>query len=63
MIRCDIGPEQISEILAEWARVQAIELAFIQPGNPKQNAYVERYNRTVKYDWLAHHLFLSISEV
>ena len=30
---------------------------------PQQNAYVERYNRTVRYDWLAHHLFDSIDEV
>ena len=29
----------------------------------QQNAYVERYNRTVRYDWLAHHLFDSIDEV
>jgi putative transposase len=36
---------------------------FIQPGNPQQNAYVERYNRTVRYDWLAHYLFDSIEEV
>ena len=57
VIRCDNGPESISESLAEWARNHGIEIAFIQPGNPQQNAYVERYNRTVRYDWLAHHLF------
>jgi putative transposase len=36
---------------------------FIQPGKPQQNAYVELYNRTVRYDWLAHYLFDSTEEV
>lgn len=62
-IRCDNGPEYISEITSRWAKKHHIELNFIQPGNPQQNAYVERYNRTVRYDWLAHHLFDSIDEV
>lgn len=62
-IRCDNGPEYISGKLAEWASQRAITLAFIQPGNPQQNAYVERYNRTVRYDWLGQHLFGSIEEV
>ncbi|MFJ2455924.1 integrase core domain-containing protein [Pseudomonas protegens] len=35
----------------------------LQPGNPQQNAYVERYNCTVCYDWLGHYLFESIAEV
>lgn len=34
-----------------------------KPGNPQQNVYVERYNRTVRYDWLGHYLFESIGEV
>tara|TARA_R110000751_G_scaffold297742_1_gene407405 strand:- start:1335 stop:2135 length:801 start_codon:yes stop_codon:yes gene_type:complete len=62
-IRCDNGPEYISAALAAWAEKQSITLVFIQPGNPQQNAYIERYNRTVRYDWLAHYLFHSIEEV
>jgi len=62
-IRCDNGPEYISGLLAAWAETKGIELAFIQPGNPQQNAYVERYNRTVRYDWLNQFLFSSIEEV
>jgi putative transposase len=62
-IRCDNGPEYISGVLAEWAEEHRINLEFIQPGNPQQNAYVERYNRTVRYDWLEQYLFSSIAEV
>ena len=62
-IRSDSGPEFVSTKLAEWAEKRGIRLDFIQPGNPQQNAYVERYNRTVRYDWLGHYLFESIAEV
>ncbi|EFH2761920.1 IS3 family transposase, partial [Escherichia coli] len=62
-IRSDNGPEYISALLAEWAAKHDVELKFIQPGNPQQNAYVERYNRTVRYDWLNQYLFSSIAEV
>src|SRR5690606_4189208 len=61
-LRCDNGPEYISSQLGKWAEENRIELVFIQPGNPQQNAYVERYNRTVRYDWLGQYLFSSISE-
>ena len=62
-IRCDNGPEYASGQLARWAQRRGIELAFIQPGKPQQNAYVERFNRTVRYDWLNQHLFDGINEV
>jgi putative transposase len=61
-IRCDNGPEYISHALATWAKKHGIALMFIQPGSPQQNAYVERYNRTVRYDWLNQHMFMSIDE-
>jgi putative transposase len=62
-IRCDNGPEYISAVTAAWAEKRGIRIEFIQPGQPQQNVYVERYNRTVRYDWLAHHLFESLDEI
>jgi putative transposase len=62
-IRCDNGPEYVSHLLAKWAEKHQVKLLFIQPGNPQQNAYIERYNRTVRYDWLNQHLFSTIEQV
>jgi putative transposase len=62
-IRCDNGSEYISATLAASAERQDITRVFVQPGNPQQNAYIERDNRTVRYDWLAQYLFHSIEEV
>ncbi len=60
-IRCDNGPEYIWGQLMNWAKQRRITLQYIQPGKPQQNAYVERYNRTVRHEWLDQHLFQSIS--
>ena len=59
-IRCDNGPEYISETLIAWANKKEITLIYIQPGKPTQNAYVERFNRTVRHEWLDMHQFESI---
>ena len=61
VLRCDNGPEYISGTLAKWALLNDIKLAFIQSGNPQQNAYVERYNRTVRHEWLEMHELTSIN--
>jgi putative transposase len=46
-----------------WTQIHGIRIDHIQPGKPQQNAYVERFNRTVRYDWLAQYLFDSLAEV
>lgn len=62
-IRVDNGPEYVSATLSDWAAGKGIALNYIQPGKPQQNAYVERYNRTVRHEWLDLYLFETIEEV
>lgn len=62
-IRSDNGPEYISAMIQSWAKDMGIRLDYIQPGNPQQNAYVERFNRTVRYEWLAQYHWSNIEEV
>jgi|TARA_R110002126_G_scaffold190012_1_gene338105 putative transposase len=63
MIRVDNGSEYLSGTLVSWASKHQITLSYIQPGKPQQNAYVERYNRTVRNEWLGTHIFHTIEEV
>ena len=62
-IRVDNGPEYISGTLQTWAEKAGVGLMYIQPGKPQQNAYVERYNRTVRTEWLGRYHFETIEEV
>lgn len=61
-IRCDNGPEYIAQCLIDWANEHQITLLYIQPGKPTQNAYVERFNRTVRHEWLDLHSFSSVRQ-
>ena len=57
-----MGPEYISGKLVEWAEQQGVVIQHIQPGKPQQNAYIARYNRTVRYEWLDQHIIETIEE-
>ena len=61
-IRVDNGPEYISGKLMEWAEKRKITIQHIQPGQPQQNAYIERYNRTVRHEWLDQYIIETIEE-
>ena len=37
-----------------------ITIQHIQPGQPQQNACIERYNRTVRHEWLDQYIFEAI---
>jgi hypothetical protein len=57
------GPELTSETFTAWCRSRDIELRFIQPGKPDQNAYIERFNRTYREEVLSAYLFDSLDQV
>lgn len=59
--RC-YGPEYVSGLLKAWAEARGIDIEYIQPGKPQQNAYIERYNRTVRHEWLDQNIFETIEE-
>ena len=63
IIRHDNSPEHASSASVSWAEKPHIKLHFMQLGKPQQNAPIERYNRTVRYDWLAHDLFDPVPDV
>lgn len=62
-IRTDNGSEFIAHVFKKWCDDKDIEIKYIQPGKPMQNAYIERFNRHYREDILDAYIFENIQDV
>lgn len=60
--RVDNGPAYIRGKLLIRAEKRGIAIQHIQPGQPHQNASIERHNRTVRHEWLDQYIIETIEE-
>ena len=51
-VRFDNGPEFVSHAVAEWCAETGVASAFIDPGSPWQNAWIESFNGRLRDELL-----------
>ena len=62
-IRCDSGPEYISQTTMQWAEDRGIHIDLSQPSKSQQNTNVDRFNRTLRYELLNRYHCASLAQV
>jgi len=62
-LRSDNCPEFIAVALADWAEHHGLTLKFIKPGNPMQDGFSERFNRSYWKAALGMFVSQTLSEV
>jgi transposase InsO family protein len=62
LIRCDNGPEFVSESLRDWCRFNNTGTGYIEPGAPWQNPFVESFNGHLRRELLEMESFNSLLE-
>lgn len=60
-ITVDHGPEFEGQVLDAWAYAANVQLAFIRPGKPNENAYIESFNGKFRDECLNEHWFISMA--
>lgn len=63
VLRVDNGPEFLSHEFTDWCEAHGVFIAYIEPGKPNQNAFIERFNRSLRNEVLNLYLFRSLPQV
>ena len=61
-IRSDNGPEFIAETVQEWIAALGAKTAYIAPGSPWENGYVESFNARLRDELLNGEIFYTLRE-
>jgi putative transposase len=59
-ITVDHGPEFEGQVLDTWAYTANVQLSFIRPGKPNENAYIESFNGKFRDECLNEHWFMTM---
>ena len=62
LIRCDNGPEFVSQALRDWCRFNNTHTGYIEPGAPWQNPFIESFNGHLRRELLDLESFNSLFE-
>lgn len=61
-VRSDNGPEFIAEAVRDWIAAVGAKTAYIAPGSPWENGYVESFNARLRDELLNGEIFYSLKE-
>jgi len=61
-ITVDHGPEFEGQVLDAWAYDANVQLSFIRPGKPNENAYIESFNGKFRDECLNEHWFVTMNQ-
>ena len=61
-ITVDHGTEFQSRALEDWAYRRGVQLDFIRPGKPVENAFIESFNGRLRDECLNVHQFMSLDD-
>jgi putative transposase len=62
MIVCDNGPEFTGRALDSWAYSRGVQIHFIRPGKPIENAFAESFNGRMRDECLNDSWFVDLGE-
>ncbi len=58
----DNGPEFTGKAVDSWAYNHKVQLDFIHPGKPVENAFIESFNGRLRDECLNEHWFISLQD-
>jgi transposase InsO family protein len=62
-VRSDNGPEFVAKAVQDWIKAVGAKTAYITPGSPWENGFIESFNARLRDELLNGEIFYSLKEV